>query len=77
MSAHRVQDWLHLLSCEIESVQRFYSLPPVGRGRFRDWVASGTLKYKEDVVEGLENSPAAFIGLLTGANFGKLVIKVR
>ncbi len=41
LSAHRVQDWLHLLSCEIESVQHFYSLPPVGRGRFRDWMASG------------------------------------
>ena len=35
------------------------------------------LKYKEDVVEGIENSPSAFVGLLGGANFGKLVVKVR
>jgi NADPH-dependent curcumin reductase CurA len=31
---------------------------------------------KEDVVEGLENAPAAFIGLLQGKNFGKLVVRV-
>lgn len=40
-------------------------------------MADGSLQYKEDVVEGIENSPEAFIGLLNGANFGKLVIKVR
>lgn len=41
------------------------------------WVQEGRLKYREDVVEGIENSPQAFIGLLAGANFGKLVVKVR
>ncbi|MBD2495866.1 zinc-binding dehydrogenase [Nostoc sp. FACHB-280] len=40
------------------------------------WLKSGQLKYKEDVVVGLENSPRAFIGLLRGENFGKLVVKV-
>jgi NADPH-dependent curcumin reductase CurA len=40
------------------------------------WVRKGTLKYREDVVEGLENAPAAFIGLLEGRNFGKLIVKV-
>ena len=45
--------------------------------RLAGWVQDGTLKYREDVVEGIENSPEAFIGLLAGANFGKLVIKVR
>jgi NADPH-dependent curcumin reductase CurA len=40
------------------------------------WVREGKLKYKEDVVEGLENAPQAFIGLLKGANFGKLLVKV-
>ena len=45
--------------------------------RLGAWVRDGTLQYREDVVEGLENSPQAFIGLLAGANFGKLVIKVR
>ena len=41
-----------------------------------DWVRSGRLKYREDVVEGLENAPAAFLGLLAGKNFGKLLVKV-
>jgi NADPH-dependent curcumin reductase CurA len=40
------------------------------------WLKDGKIKYKEDVVQGLENAPAAFIGLLKGRNFGKLVVKV-
>ncbi|AFY41722.1 NADP-dependent oxidoreductase [Nostoc sp. PCC 7107] len=40
------------------------------------WLKSGQLKYQEDVVVGLENAPRAFIGLLRGENFGKLVVKV-
>ena len=40
------------------------------------WLQVGKLKYKEDVVEGLENAPRAFIGLLQGKNFGKLIVKV-
>jgi len=40
------------------------------------WVAQGLLKYREDVVDGLENAPEAFLGLLHGKNFGKLVVRV-
>lgn len=40
------------------------------------WVASGAVKLREDRVEGLENAPEAFIGLLQGRNFGKLVVRV-
>jgi NADPH-dependent curcumin reductase CurA len=40
------------------------------------WLREGKIKYREDVVEGLENAPQAFIGLLQGKNFGKLLIKV-
>ncbi len=40
------------------------------------WVREGKVRYREDVVEGLENAPEAFIGLLKGDNFGKLVIHV-
>ena len=39
------------------------------------WVAAGKFKYREDVVDGLEHAPQAFIGLLEGKNFGKLVIR--
>jgi len=35
-------------------------------------VTSGEIKYREDLVDGLENAPEAFIGMLTGKNFGKL-----
>ena len=41
------------------------------------WVASGQLKVQEDIVEGLENTPAALIGLLNGDNRGKRMVKVR
>lgn len=40
------------------------------------WLRDGKVKYREDVVEGLENAPAAFLGLLEGKNFGKLVVRV-
>ena len=40
------------------------------------WIAEGKVKYKEDVVQGLENAPRAFIGLLRGENFGKQLIKM-
>ncbi len=41
-----------------------------------EWIKEGKLKYRETVVEGLENAPAAFRMLFTGENFGKLMIKV-
>jgi NADPH-dependent curcumin reductase CurA len=37
---------------------------------------SGELKYREDIVDGLDRAPEAFIGLLQGRNFGKLVVKL-
>lgn len=40
------------------------------------WVRSGQLKYREDVVPGLDKAPEAFLGLLQGKNFGKLLVKV-
>ena len=41
------------------------------------WLRDGKIKYKEDVVDGLENAPQAFIGLLEGRNFGKLLVRVN
>jgi len=40
------------------------------------WVRDGKVKFREDVVDGLEQAPEAFIGLLEGRNFGKLVVRV-
>jgi NADPH-dependent curcumin reductase len=42
----------------------------------REWVASGRIKLREDVVDGLESAPQALIGLLEGRNFGKVVVRV-
>ena len=39
-------------------------------------VQAGKVKVREEIVFGLENAPEAFIGLLQGKNFGKLVIQV-
>lgn len=40
------------------------------------WIAEGKVKYKEDIVDGLEKAPEAFMGLLEGKNFGKLLVRV-
>ena len=40
------------------------------------WLKDGKIKYREDLVDGLENAPQALIGLLEGKNFGKLVVRV-
>jgi NADPH-dependent curcumin reductase CurA len=47
------------------------------REKLYDLVMQGTLKFRESVTEGLENAPAAFVGLLKGENFGKQLIKLR
>ena len=41
-----------------------------------EWLRDGKIAFREDIVDGLENAPQAFIGLLEGKNFGKLVIRV-
>jgi NADPH-dependent curcumin reductase CurA len=40
------------------------------------WLREGRIKYREDVVNGLENAPEAFMGMLKGKNFGKLLVKI-
>nr|WP_255712266.1 NADP-dependent oxidoreductase [Xenorhabdus sp. PB30.3] len=41
-----------------------------------EWVSKGKIHYREDIIGGLENAPKAFISLLEGGNFGKLIVKV-
>ena len=40
------------------------------------WLRTGEIRYREDVTEGLENAPLAFIGMLEGRNFGKQLVRV-
>ena len=42
----------------------------------QSWVSSGKLKVQEDVIDGIENTPQALIGLLAGENRGKRMVKV-
>ena len=44
--------------------------------RLAGWVTDGTLRYTEDVTDGLENAPRAFIGMLNGENRGKALVRV-
>ena len=46
------------------------------RKQMTEWFEAGKVKYREDIVRGLENAPEAFMGLLQGKNFGKLAVQV-
>ncbi len=49
---------------------------PEGVTQLAQWLGAGKLKYAESIVEGFENTPQAFIGLFTGDNLGKQIVKV-
>ena len=56
-----------------EFAEKHYSafLREVGAG-----IANGSIRYREDIVDGLEKAPEAFVGMLDGHNFGKVVVRV-
>ncbi|EEA94799.1 NADP-dependent oxidoreductase [Pseudovibrio sp. JE062] len=54
----------------------FPNLYPKFAADMQQWIAQGKVKYREQMVDGLENAPDAFMGLLEGKNFGKVVVKV-
>jgi NADPH-dependent curcumin reductase CurA len=58
-------------------VSDFYAEREEALAELEGWVASGALKVREDVIDGLENLPAALIGLLAGENVGKRMVRVR
>jgi NADPH-dependent curcumin reductase CurA len=78
----RLAKWMASLLSKRIRMQGFIILDHYGTrfDAFRDdmagWLAAGRIKVKEHVVAGLENAPAAFIGLQQGENFGKLVVRV-
>jgi NADPH-dependent curcumin reductase CurA len=53
-----------------------YDLQPEFVQKVGPWVASGELKYRETVVEGIENTLEAFLGVLRGDNIGKMIVKL-
>ncbi len=57
-------------------VTRFQSRFGEGIPQMAQWMKEGKLKYREQIVEGFENTPRAFIGMLQGENTGKMLVKV-
>ena len=57
-------------------VGRFADKAEVARARLTGLVREGKISYREHIVEGLENAPSAFMGLFSGANFGKMLVRV-
>lgn len=54
----------------------FGPLYPEFAKQMGDWVKAGKIKYREEMIDGLELAPAAFVGLLKGEAFGKRVVKL-
>ncbi len=63
-------------SMQAFNVFQFSARHELARARLAGWLGDGRLTYREHVVDGIENAPRAFIGLLRGENFGKLIVKV-
>ncbi|MFP6597030.1 MAG: NADP-dependent oxidoreductase [Candidatus Hydrogenedentota bacterium] len=57
-------------------VSRFAERFPEGQKQMAQWISEGKLTYREDIMEGLENTPKAFIRMLNGENKGKQLVKV-
>ncbi len=66
----------HQATIEGFMVGRFANRAEAARGRLTRLLQEGLLKYKEDVVDGLENAPKAFVGMMQGENFGKLLVRI-
>ena len=67
---------VHQASVEGFIVGRFADRAEVARARLTQLLQQGKIAYREDVIEGLEYAPDAFMGLFEGKNFGKMLIKV-
>ena len=57
-------------------VSKFANRFEEARLRIAGGIRQGKIQYKEDIVEGIENAPSAFMGMLRGENFGKMLIHV-
>ncbi len=57
-------------------VSHFNHMAADFRRDMTEWVTSGTIRYQETILDGIERAPEAFIGLFTGANVGKMVVRI-
>jgi NADPH:quinone reductase len=74
----RPQPYLLINSAQMRGfiVTEYAARFPEGALQLAQWLSEGKLKYAETVVEGFENTPRAFIGLFSGENLGKQIVKV-
>ena len=49
---------------------------PEAKAEMAGWIKEGRLKYRENIIEGIENTPKAFIGMLQGENIGKQLVRI-
>jgi hypothetical protein len=49
---------------------------PMALRQLTQWLVAGKLKYREDIVDGIDNAPRALIGMLNGRNMGKQLVKL-
>lgn len=73
--------WLDRLILQQAKVQGFLVSThaerfPAARGRLTQWLREGKLKYQEDVAQGIEAAPQAFIGMLQGTHLGKQLVQI-
>ncbi len=57
-------------------VPQFAARYPEGIARMAQWIKEGRIRYREDIMDGIENAPKAFIGMLNGNNKGKQLVRV-
>ena len=57
-------------------VYQYLDQYPKGIAQMAQWIKEGKLKYREQITDGLESAPKAFIGLFSGENTGKMLVKV-
>jgi NADPH-dependent curcumin reductase CurA len=57
-------------------ITKYFSRFAEGVGQLAQWLANGQLKHVETIINGFENTPAAFIGLFKGENLGKQIVAV-
>ena len=72
--------WRHILVARAK-VQGFLVFDYAARyapalEQLGEWVRSGQIRYREDIIEGFENMPRALIGLFRGENLGKRLVKI-
>ncbi len=76
-----VRPYVYLLTKQARAegfiITQFLDRFAEGIAQMAQWIKEGKIKYRETVIEGFENMPRAFIGLLQGDNTGKMVVAIR